>query len=531
MSEDGKTLHLTGKIQDPVSSIEFIPTSRAKDGTITRNEPIAATIEGDTFSVDLPIDVGIIDFHQIVKDDKGEEQFSGSFRLWVDIKPPSLHFTEPGLVGGTLYTNTDDVTFKGSISDDGWGHYLAINNEYLTDFVRYNHTGEAVNRQEFERLVTVRDGDKLLVYSNDSMGNELVAVIPVVVDKEAPTVGVDTVKDMEVIRDQRELEAWGEDPNLANVAVSLNGKEIYNEDTELTSKAATIDGVLAPPETTDGDNAEEVTPNSENAEEAASDAGDRSVPEPTTVVDGTETSTAQTRLGTKITTADLPAGFYTASVKATDLAGNVTTHTTTFIVDDDAVIEGPDTVAFEVENGALADQAAAAKQVLDHYTVTDDGSAFKDGDTTLALAPGTVLVPGEQKVTLVATDADGRAVVRVVTVTITEKQKAPEPSTPENPANPGDDAPERPANPDTDGGRNPGKPPVKGGSEGSQAPGKSDGSSAERPSRIPSRDASSHRGSHMPRTGAEIAATAGVAALIVLGGVAIVVLARRRGKK
>lgn len=534
VSEDGKTLHLTGKIQDPVSSIEFIPTSRAKDGTITRNEPIAATIEGDTFSVDLPIDVGIIDFHQIVKDDKGEEKFSGSFRLWVDIKPPSLHFTEPGLVGGTLYTNTDDVTFKGSISDDGWGHYLAINNEYLTDFMRHNHTGEEVNRQEFEHLVTVRDGDKLLVYSNDSMGNELVAVIPVVVDKGAPTVGVDTVKDMEVIRDQRELEAWGEDPNLANVAVSLNGKEIYNEDTELTSKAATIDGVLAPPEATDGDNAGAVAPNSVNAEEAASDAGDRSAPEPTTVVDGTETSTAQTRLGMRIKTADLPAGFYTASVKATDLAGNVTTHTTTFIVDDDAVIEGPDTVAFEVEHGALADQAAAAKQVLDHYTVTDDGSAFKDGDTTLALAPGTVLVPGEQKVTLVATDADGRSVVRVVTVTITEKQKAPEPSTPENPANPAnpdDDAPERPANPDTDGGMNPGKPPVKGGSEGSQAPGKSDGSSAERPSRIPSQDASSHRGSHMPRTGAEIAATAGVAALIVLGGVVAVVVARRRGGK
>ena len=363
------------------------------------------------------------------------------------------------------------------------------------------------------------------------MGNELVAIIPVVVDKEAPTVGIDTVKDMEVIRDQRELEAWGEDPNLANVAVSLNGKEIYNEDTELTSKAATIDGVLAPPETTDGDNAGEVAPNSVNAEEAASDAGDRSVPEPTTVVDGTETSTAQTRLGTRIKTADLPVGFYTASVKATDLAGNVTTHTTTFIVDDDAVIEGPDTVAFEVEHGALADQAAAAKTVLSHFTVTDDGSAFKDGDTTLALAPGTVLVPGEQKVTLVATDADGRSVVRVVTVTITEKQKAPEPSTPENPANPGDDAPERPANPDTDGGRNPGKPPVKGGSEGSQAPGKSDGSSAERPSRIPSQDASSHRGSHMPRTGAEIAATAGVAALIVLGGVVAVVVARRRGGK
>ncbi|HBH5716476.1 TPA: LPXTG cell wall anchor domain-containing protein, partial [Enterococcus faecium] len=45
------------------------------------------------------------------------------------------------------------------------------------------------------------------------------------------------------------------------------------------------------------------------------------------------------------------------------------------------------------------------------------------------------------------------------------------------------------------------------------------------------RDASSHRGSHLPRTGAEIAATAGIAALIVLGGVVTVVVARRRGGK
>lgn len=541
VSEDGKTLHLTGTINDPVSSIEFIPTSRAKDGTITRNEPISATIEGDKFSVDLPIEMGILDFHQIVKDDKGEEKFSGSFRLWVDVKPPSLDFTEPSLVGGTLYTNTDDVTFKGTISDDGWGHYLALNNEYVTDFVRDNHPGDEVNRQDFEHLVTVRDGDKLLVYSNDSMGNELVAVIPVVLDKVNPTVGLDTVENLQVIRDQRDLEAWGEDDNLANVSVSLNGKEIYKENTELTSTAVDVEGVLAPPKNDDGGNEDPAAQQSANGggeaanTEESANADEAARPAETTAVDGTETHNVQTRLGTTIKTADLPAGLYTASVQATDLAGNKETTTTTFYVDDEAAIEGPDSVTFEVEKGALADQAAAAKQVLDHYTVIDDGSAFAKGDTVLGLAPSTVLVPGEQKVTLVATDADGRIVMRTVTVTITEKVKQPAPADPAPPANPGDDAPERPANPDTDGGTNPGQPPVRddgtnsgqppakdGGTEGGRALGKSDGSS------VGSR---SHRHIDLPRTGAEIAATAGLAALIVIGGIAILVIARRRGDK
>lgn len=536
VSEDGTTLHLMGTINDPVSSIEFIPTSRAKDGTITRNEPIAATIEGNTFSVDLPIEVGILDFQQIVKDDKGEEQYNGSFRLWVDVTPPSLDFTEPDLVGGTLYTNTEDVTFKGTIGDDGWGHYLAINNEYLTDFARFNRTGEDVNRKDFEHLVTVRDGDKLLVYSNDTMGNELVAVIPVVLDKVAPTVGLDTVENMEVIRDERELETFGEDDNLANVSVSLNGKEIYKEDTELTSQAVGVEGVLAPPETTDGDNAEPITQPDEAADGEAAQPGEQLAPDPVSLVDGTETGTAQTRLGTTIKTADLPAGFHTASVKATDLAGNEKTITTTFFVDDEAVIEGPDEVKFDVEQGALADQDKAAQLVLDHYSVIDDGSAFKEGDTVLGLAPGTVLVPGTQKITLVATDADKRVVLRTVTVTITEKVDPPAPQEPAELAHPGDDAPDRPENPDTDGGTNPGQPPVRddgtdgganggsqgGGSESDRAPGKSDGSSQGSISRRPG---------GLPRTGAEIAATAGVAALIVLGGVAIVVLARRRGKK
>lgn len=445
LSEDGSTFTLRGRLTPgDGASIELVRGSRAQDGVITANEPIIAAVGQDgAFSAPLPVSPGRNDYTLIARDAQGRAVIEKRLYFFLDTAAPSIDITEPGLVGGTLYTNKDEVTFRGSISDDGWGHYLALNNAVASDIIRLDNPGPQANKREFEKVLAVRDGDLIRVYSADRAGNSLIGLIPVTVDKSAPSAGVDTVGSGEIIRDGRSLNAWAEDENLASMRVSLNGKVVEDRRTALTSEQMEVEGALQPPGDLDrgpalGSQAEGVqsgeqsaaSPAAQDGQEApaAQDApadpatteAEGSQPsEPSIDAYGSRTTTTQTRLEAAVETADLTAGHYTLTVESTDLAGNTTTEIRCFVVDDAAVITGPDTVQLTVAPGDLGDQETVAAKVLALYSVTDDGAAATPGDTSLSLLPGTVLIDGTSTVRIVATDAAGYQVSRSVEVTIT----------------------------------------------------------------------------------------------------------------
>lgn len=536
VSKDGSTLTVKGSVREDVTSLELIPGARAKDGgEITQGKPIPATINDDgTFTVDVSLPEWINELRVVAKNSEGKVVLDRGLTVFFDITPPHITFDEPSLIGGTLYTNQDSVVFKGSIYDDGWGHFLALNNAVVTDFWRFNNAGPDVNTQDFEQVIAVRDGDKISVYSNDPFGNEIVGVIPVIVDKEAPTAGVDSVKSGEIIRDKRTLEAWAKDKNLAHARITLNGDVLLDEATDLSSEKVQVENVLKRPD------AEAPDPATKEGEESK-DAGDVKAADPVTHAEGTETTTAQTRLSTTIDTADLSAGKYTVVIETTDLAGNITTEARSFVVDAPAVITGPDAVRLDVTDEQLTDQKALAARVLDQYKVTDDGSPFAEGETVLSLAPGTVLAPGTQQVTVIATDADGRVVPRLISVTL-ELPKTTVPiddgkdgkdtqvPTPAQPGEPVQPAPGSPGK-TTDGEWKPGEPGKDGTKgEGKTAPGKKS-ETADENGRRGQGQAQGQRSWYLPRTGSDVIYLALVGGVIIsVGAVALGARARVRSR-
>mgnify|MGYP000961659013 FL=1 len=457
-----------GTTSGGVSSIDFIPASRAtEDGRLTEGTPISATMADDgTFTVPLPAPMGMSTFRMVARDAAGKVVVESLINLYVDIKPPSIDFTEPVLYGGELYTSADSVDFKGTISDDGWGYKLRLNNEMAADFHRYNNPGANVSKRDFAESLAVKDGDTILVDATDEVYNAVRATIPVHVDKEAPGATLSGVKDGEVIRDRRELSATATDSHLASLEVSVDGKALGSALTARAKQRTDVEAVLAPvgrPQA-DGDGHDDGHGHAHGRAEAAAGAGGAEGTEAvegaaaggagggaaaaagdagagnaagdaaaagageaapgTPFAEATDSADAGS-LSIPVPTADLSAGAHVVVVTATDLAGSTTTATTPVVVDADAVINGPDSATVTVERGALADQAAVAAKVLENYSVTDDGSATAAGDTTLSLAPNTVLTEGANAVTLVATDAAGRVVTRQVTITIAFQEQPP----------------------------------------------------------------------------------------------------------
>ncbi|RRD23366.1 S8 family serine peptidase [Actinomyces bowdenii] len=444
LSEDGSLFTMRGHSGGTeVGSIEFIRGSRAEGGTITAHEPIIAQIKDDgSFDAPLPVSPGMTEYRMVVRDERGAIAWQYIYRLYLDTEPPTITMTEPLLTGGTLYTNHGSVAFRGSISDNGWGYYLALNNATAADFVRLDNPGAEVNSADFEQVLTVRDGDVIRVYSVDAIGNILIGLIPVTVDTTAPSVGVDTVSANETIRDGRSLNAWAEDANLASMRVSLNGRVIEDKRTALTSERMEVEDALQPtedpgqgpslgsrPEGAQDGEPSPAAPAAQDGREApaaggapadpATEADGSQASEPSIDAYGSRTTSTGTRLEAAVETADLAAGRYRLAVESTDLAGNTTTQIRCFVIDDAAVITGPDVARLTVAPGELGDQEAVAAKLLALYSVTDDGAADAEGGTSLSLLPGTVLVDGASTVRIVATDAAGHQVIRSVEVTIT----------------------------------------------------------------------------------------------------------------
>lgn len=553
-SADG-VLTLRGATSGGVASVELTPGSRAaENGAIGENTPITATVAADgTFTAAVPAPSGVTQYRVVARDAAGKTLMEGVASLYVDVTPPSVDFTEPALYGGELYTNQDTVAFAGTISDDQWGYTLRLNNEVAASFTRLFHPGAQVNQRDFSESLAVADGDTLYIGAVDALGNSLQAGVPVHVDKEAPAAVLDA-KDGEVIRDKRELTATATDPHMASLSVSVDGKALDSLSTSRAKQRTDVEDVLAPAGQAAGgrDAAAAAGAGADGAGPAA--AGEGGAAGANGAADSNagggsgggaagpgalfaeQTGSADAgALNIAVPTADMSVGTHVITMTATDLAGNTTTLSRAVVVDADAVINGPDSATVTVEPGALADQAAVGAKVLALYSVTDDGSATATGDTALSLAPGTVLAPGENTVTIVATDAAGRIVTRQVTITISVADQT-SPGGGGNGATPGPGATSSPGGP---GG---GASAADGSGNGGTA---ADGAPATRPSQpgelpaAPPRpgqvvDAGGQPSGRPPMnagavasTGADVPGMLGLAAAAALAGAALVWRRRR----
>ena len=410
LDESGTLFTLKGTADKSVGSITFIPGARVdENGDFSDQTPIEATIAEDgTFSAQLPMPgTGENHFRMIVTDAEGKTRYDRGVRFFFDVTAPTLKVEEPTLIGGTLYTNTEQVPFRGTASDDGWGYGLRVNDSVIIERFDRGSPGEESNTRDFEAELTVADGDTLLVHFQDANGNVLLAGVPVVLDKEAPKVTVDTVENDEVVTDDRELTITGADENLASMSVSMDGEIVSEEQTALKMQEHPFEDALK--DLRELKEKESAQANAEGAEEA-----------PKVLATSTMTSTEQTSLKAIVKTADLAVGEHTLSVVATDLAGNVTTETRVFTIDSHLSITGEDALGVEVHREVLADQAKLAEMVLSQLGVALDGDAkaAEEAGATLELAPNTVLVEGEQKVVVLATDKNGRTAEKEVTVTV-----------------------------------------------------------------------------------------------------------------
>lgn len=399
---NAESVTLTGAAGS-AKSITFTPASYVDDnGVMVTPDPIQATIKEDgTFTITLPLapgqKPGISQFRYVVTDQEGEVAIDRAFLLYYDVKAPSLSFTEPTLYGGVLYTAQPEVTFAGCALDDGWGYRLRLNGSVVLDVFNDSGLGAPSNEREFSTALPVAHGDTLMVDAKDSMDNDLIGGIRVIVDQQAPQASISEISEGETVSDDRTVTVSAQDENLASATVTLNGTVVSTLTTKASAAAGPVQDILVP---------------------------------------GSETTAAtpmdsEKELRTDVDLSTLPAGLHTLMVNARDLAGNEIVRSLSFRVDRPAQITGPEELTRQVSAAQLSDQEALAALVLASYTVSDDGAVLADGtvapgeQTTLALAPGTLLREGRQEVTLVATDAAGRSVTRTVTVTLIKAAVTP----------------------------------------------------------------------------------------------------------
>ncbi|MFC0675797.1 S8 family serine peptidase, partial [Brachybacterium hainanense] len=457
LDAEGTGFTLRGTADPSVTSIVLSPArTTAEEGGWAERKEIAADIAADgTFAVTFPVATGQTHVRLVATAEDGTTVLDTGLAFYSDAVAPTLQVDEPVLRGGTLFTAHEDVRFAGTAEDDGWGYAFALNESVVAEVYEGTGLGPDSNRRSFETELRVADGDMLLVRLDDMNGNTLLGVIPVVLDAIAPELGIEGLAAQETVPAERAVTARASDENLAALRVSVDGEVVSEQDTELALEEVSVEDVLFDTRDLGGDAAEEPAgAGSDTSSDAArapaaqsSDGGGEQAAQPSdgggeqpataeeaeeapaepvtaaeaAAAEGTALSAAQTELEARVDLSDLPAGAHSLTVESTDLAGNVTARTVPFaIAEDTLAITGPDQAVLEVHREVLGDQASLGRQLLASYAVTADGEPA-DG-AQLALAPGTVLVEGENAVTLVATAPGQQRVERTAAVTVALKQ-------------------------------------------------------------------------------------------------------------
>ena len=365
INADG-TFTLRGTVSPEYGTFTFTPTMSLVDGVITRPQPIPVTVKEDgTFEVTLPMKTGHNEFSVYLTGKDGRVHLNNSSVFVFDNTPPKLDLLSPTLIGGTLFTNSDSVTFAGTISDDGWGYSLNINGNLVADLQLPNAPGEESTRRTFKTPVHVANGDKIMLLALDGSRNGYGSYIPVVVDTTAPDMTVENsdplppasstparaarsaraAADTDPLRvsDAATFRAAAHDQYLVGLRALVDGNPI--DSAVATSDISTVGkGAVL----TDVSHLNDI---------------------PDTVDPTLVTRSLNPDLAVEVPTRDLAEGEHTLTVESRDLAGNITTQTRTFTVVrsniPDEVTAQPLTV--EVSAAQMNDTEAVRTAVMDAF--------------------------------------------------------------------------------------------------------------------------------------------------------------------
>jgi lactocepin len=425
VSADGGVFTLRGTYPAG-GTLTLTPGSRVgEDGQHLDPAPIVADIAEDgSFTADLPVATGENHFRMVVEDADGAVRYDRGVRFYFDVTAPTLQVEEPTLVGGTLYTNTEQVTMAGTAADDGWGYRLSLDGSTVIERFDIGSPGEESTTRDFSTEITVADGDTLLVDFSDSNGNVLLGLIPVVLDQDVPRIDIADLTAGGTVAEGSGIEVSATDENLAGLQVLVDGEVVHDATTDLATEEHSVEDALFDLRELQAVEAEQAE-DSDLPEEEAGEA----------LAAGARTTAVQDTLTALVPTADLAEGTHTLTVLATDLAGGTSTEALDFRVGPaaaEAAINGPETVELSIHREDLGDQAALAGTVLAQQAVTLDGDpeAAAEAGLGLRLAPGTVLLEGEQQVSVLAADENGDPLVdaagdpveRTITVTVRLEQ-------------------------------------------------------------------------------------------------------------
>ena len=242
--KDGK-FTVSGEVYPDATEVMFTQANRVNDsGTgYTNPKPIVAKVvkkkllfgSEKRFTAQIPIHTGVNDFRLVIKN--GDNTLLDTPAVfYFDNQPPAVTFTSPTkLYGGRLFTKESTVKFSGNISDDFAGYTLRINNLIAADNSTEDSKGEVTNKQQFDRDLSVEDGDFVLITASgrgNYVKNALSARFPVVVDTTVPNVELG-VKDNDKIDGKKGIVVKAKDANLKSLKVKLDGNEVGAEEHKL----------------------------------------------------------------------------------------------------------------------------------------------------------------------------------------------------------------------------------------------------------------------------------------------------------
>ena len=122
-----------------------------------------------------------------MEDKDGKVIVNKNYKVLYDSKAPSVSFDLNVRDDNKVYTNNENFTLKGNVTDNLYGYSLYINGEAVLNLDQMFVEGEDKLQREFSKNITLEQGvNNVLVEVVDMMGNNVAQYIPVILDKEAP---------------------------------------------------------------------------------------------------------------------------------------------------------------------------------------------------------------------------------------------------------------------------------------------------------------------------------------------------------
>lgn len=209
-------------VKDDVFTITGYLTS--EKGKLYINENLVVPTSGNKFSYPLKVKQGINTTNVKFVNADGAVLMNYGFKVIYDTKLPEFQLETPFINGDKIYTNTPDITFKGTIADNTLGHVLIINGNLVTQYTELGARGVADTMKAFSMLSkNVKNNDIMKIEFADAVGNFTVFDYKVVMDTVAPVITVKNVEDGKMYEPGVTPEVSVNEP-LRDLTVMLNQK-------------------------------------------------------------------------------------------------------------------------------------------------------------------------------------------------------------------------------------------------------------------------------------------------------------------